>query len=273
MIGQWLTSSGLKVYQPKIWQRRANLYGANIRATTIDYPFLATNFTYDIHGRMIGGKGFLFDILHLLESDLNFTTFLSLTVDGKFGGETNNGTWNGMVGMLLRDETDVVVASLTQTSKRYQVIDYTIPIFPNIQATLISRRSSRAVTNLTLYEKRFSFMTWVLISIVMLVMTIGFYIVNESGIDKFHSASDSEPFGPLQSVGLTAMTLMQLSYNISIKSTSARVLFISCTIFAYIMFTFFACDLIAGMTTGSKEVPIKSFQDVLDMGYQVNMCK
>ena len=273
MIGEWTNSSGLVVHDPKMWSRRADLRGAEVRATTINYPLMATNFSYDHHGNLIGGKGFLFDILHLLEGDLNFTSSLSLAVDGKFGGKNSNGTWDGMVGMLLRDETDVVVASLTQTSRRYEVIDFTIPLFPKAQCTLLSPRTSGTVTNLTLYVKRFSVMTWAVISIMTLTLAIGFYILSESGINKFHSLSDSEAFGPLQSVGLTTMIMLQLSYNVSINSTSAKILLISCSIFAYIIFTFFACDLIAGMTTGPKEVPIKSFQDVLDRGYQAQMCK
>ena len=45
-------------------------------------------------------------------------------------GKTKNGTWNGMVGMLLRNETDVVVAGLTYTKGRFAAIDYTVPVFP-----------------------------------------------------------------------------------------------------------------------------------------------
>ena len=47
-----------------------------------------------------------------------------------YPGKTKNGTWNGMVGMLLRDETDVVVAGLTYTKGRFAAIDYTVPVFP-----------------------------------------------------------------------------------------------------------------------------------------------
>ena len=35
-----------------------------------------------------------------------------------------------MVGMLLRNETDVVVAGLTYTKGRFAAIDYTVPVFP-----------------------------------------------------------------------------------------------------------------------------------------------
>ena len=269
MIGVWSSSSGLLIHEPEMWLRRNNLHGAMIRATTINYPLLSTNFSNDSEGNLIGGEGFFFDLLHLLEADLNFTSSFSTAIDDKFGVETINGTWNGMVGMLVRDETDVVFAALTETSRRNEVIDFSIPIFPKARCTFISRRNIGTVASISLYVKRFSVFTWVIISLMILMVATCFYTVNESGVNRFHSPSDIEPFGLLQSVGLTTMTLIQLSYNVSIKSTSAKILFISSSIFSYIIFTFFACDLIAGMTIGSEEVPISSFQDVLDRGYQV----
>ena len=112
-----------------MWRRRSNLHGAPVRATCIKFPILTPEFYFDEDGNIIGGKGFMMDMLQMLEKDVNMTAAMSLTVDGKFGGKTKNGSFNGMVGMLMRNETDVVVATLTYTPVRQQVVDYTIPIF------------------------------------------------------------------------------------------------------------------------------------------------
>ena len=268
-IGIWTDSGSLMINDPNMWNRRANLYGAIVRVTMIHYPLLSTNFIFDSHENLIGGRGFLFDILHNLEIDLNFTSSLSLSIDGKYGGVISNGTGDGMVGMLMRDETDVAVASLTYTAQRHKAIDYTIPIFPRVYSSLITSRVTGTTTNLTVYMERFSLMAWAMIALTALILATAFYIVSESGVNSFHFSSDPEKFGLLQSIGMTMMILMQLTYNGSIKSASAKVLFFSSSIFAYLIFTFFACDLISGMTAGTKDVPIKNFQDVLDQGYQV----
>ena len=44
-------------------------------------------FTFDDEGNMIAAEGFLVDMLHLIQDQLNFTASLSITVDGKFGGK------------------------------------------------------------------------------------------------------------------------------------------------------------------------------------------
>ena len=68
-------------------------------------------------------------VLRMLEKHCNFTSTIQYTIDGKFGGLNKDGTWNGMVGMVVRDEADVVMTTLTLTNIRKTVIDYTIPLF------------------------------------------------------------------------------------------------------------------------------------------------
>ena len=68
------------------------------------------------------------DLLTLLSKNHNFTRELLLAPDGKVGGIGQDGLWNGMVGMLLRDEADIISSPLTQTPLRSTVINFTVPI-------------------------------------------------------------------------------------------------------------------------------------------------
>jgi len=49
--------------------------------------------------------------------------------DGKYGSENNNvaGGWDGVVGELIRRESDIAIASMTITSERERVIDFSKP--------------------------------------------------------------------------------------------------------------------------------------------------
>ena len=109
-----------------MWKRRKNLHGSVIRWTAIKYPVLSPEFLYDEKGNLVG-KGFLMDLMYMYARELNFTVVLSESVDRKFGGKTKNGSFNGMVGMLVRNETDIVVAHMTTTKQRSEVIDYCKP--------------------------------------------------------------------------------------------------------------------------------------------------
>ena len=103
----------------------------------------------------------MIDMLEMLEKDVNMTAAMSLTVDGKFGGKTKNGSFNGMVGMLMRNETDVVVATLTYTPVRQQVVDYTIPIFAKNSLTLWAPLGKGVQLNYTAFVDIFPVNVWI----------------------------------------------------------------------------------------------------------------
>jgi len=46
------------------------------------------------------------------------------SIDGGTGSQ-KNGTWNGMIGMLVRGQAEVGVSSFLITAKRMEVVDYT----------------------------------------------------------------------------------------------------------------------------------------------------
>ena len=46
------------------------------------------------------------------------------SVDGSWGSLQPDGSYGGMIGMILRDEVEVAVADYLMTEDRFQVIDY-----------------------------------------------------------------------------------------------------------------------------------------------------
>ena len=65
-------------------------------------------------------------------------------------------------------------------------------------------------------------------------------------------------------MALVATMIMQLTYEVGLRSASARVLFYITSISAYLMFAYYTCDLTARMTSGPAQVPIRSFQGLIN---------
>ena len=57
-------------------------------------------------------------------SSLNYSYTMIPSVDGSWGSLQPDGTFGGMIGMILRDEVEVSVADYLMTESRFQVIDY-----------------------------------------------------------------------------------------------------------------------------------------------------
>ena len=72
--------------------------------------------------------GFVGDVWTALSQVLNFTVKIYPSVDGKWGSIESNGNWNGMMGMLLRNEVDAISSDMALTLQRGQVADFTTPI-------------------------------------------------------------------------------------------------------------------------------------------------
>ena len=54
-------------------------------------------------GGRISYSGFCIDLLDELAKILKFTYEIYVSPDGKYGFETENGNWNGMIGELLNE--------------------------------------------------------------------------------------------------------------------------------------------------------------------------
>jgi hypothetical protein len=81
------------------------------------------------------------DYLRHLESHLNFTTNVGLSQDGKWGAlEEGGSSWNGMVGMLINNKTDIATGGLTRTLQRSIVIDMSISFEAEISTLIVARR-------------------------------------------------------------------------------------------------------------------------------------
>ena len=65
----------------------------------------------------------MIDVVGLLQQELNFTVFPVQSFDGSFGVKLDNGSWTGIVKMLIDKDIDVSVVDLSVTADRAEVSD------------------------------------------------------------------------------------------------------------------------------------------------------
>ena len=130
----------------KLWFSRSVTYKASVNVTTIlDEPFVSLahdfydetlkschkgfkckvpaniqNHTYWTYSCCVG---YSMDILEKLQTDLRLKVDLHLVKDGLYGS-LFNGTWNGMIGELIRGEADLLMAPITTTTKRSYFVEF-----------------------------------------------------------------------------------------------------------------------------------------------------
>jgi hypothetical protein len=74
-------------------------------------------------------------LLLLLSSSSSSSSLLNayrteyfIPADNAWGSLTQNGSWNGMIAMILKGEAEIAVAEFTMTALRAEVVDFTIPL-------------------------------------------------------------------------------------------------------------------------------------------------
>ena len=84
--------------------------------------------------------GFDIEVLAYLENYLNFSTDLVWERDNDFGNIREDGSWSGLIRMLMEGEVDFSTSLLTRTSLRSEFVDFSDviePFFPIILTKVV----------------------------------------------------------------------------------------------------------------------------------------
>jgi hypothetical protein len=87
---------------------------------------------------------------------------IRIVKDGKYGAENPNspGGWDGVVGELIRHEADIAIASMTITSERERVIDFSKP-FMSLGISIMIKKPMKQKPSLLSFLNPLSKEIWV----------------------------------------------------------------------------------------------------------------
>lgn len=130
-LGTWDQFGGLKIPIPYIWDRRRDLSGATVRAASLPWKGFSlrvndTNFS-----------GYVPDLLSAISKVYNFSVAWMVPADGNYGAALENGSFNGLTGLLQRGEADIVAAGFAVTLGRSRAISYSNTVFRSLGTLII----------------------------------------------------------------------------------------------------------------------------------------
>ncbi|XP_046444793.1 glutamate receptor ionotropic, delta-1-like isoform X1 [Daphnia pulex] len=136
------------------------LNGKILRVAAVEIsPFV--EFVRDENGIVVDGKGFSFEILAALMETYNFSITIEVPKDKAYGALLANGTWNGMIGMILNNESDVGIGSFSVTHVRNRVVDFTVAYYEESSGILIPAPTLGKQTSA--FVKPFHFRVWIIL--------------------------------------------------------------------------------------------------------------
>ncbi|MPC18335.1 Glutamate receptor ionotropic, NMDA 3B [Portunus trituberculatus] len=117
-----LATARLRLYPQALYERRSDLTGVHFIVTSINDTRAQKSHFDKTLGREVL-TGYFGDVWELFKTEMNFTYSVTTPSDGEFGSLTK-GRWTGLIGDVLSGQAHVIVAQLSQTYSRAQVIDY-----------------------------------------------------------------------------------------------------------------------------------------------------
>nr|XP_045611739.1 probable glutamate receptor [Procambarus clarkii] len=95
------------------------------------------------HEGIVTISGPMAHLLTVLSRAINFKYTLVRPPDGAWGAPDSNGVWNGMIGMVKRNEADLALGPFGLTGSRAAVAEFSQPIIIDYYRILVKRGSAK----------------------------------------------------------------------------------------------------------------------------------
>jgi glutamate receptor, ionotropic, invertebrate len=135
-------------------------------------PFVI--FRRNATGHVIGFDGFCFEIVNLLAEVFSFTYTVQIPSDNTYGSQGVDGSWNGMIGMILADQVDMGAGPFTVTEARQEVVDFTMAYYE--ETTAILTPPPMEDTKILACTKPFQVEVWIALLMVMILFPLILWI-------------------------------------------------------------------------------------------------
>ncbi|XP_018318730.2 glutamate receptor 1 [Agrilus planipennis] len=225
-------------------------------------------------------EGYCKDLADLIAKRIGINYELRIVKDGKYGSENSDvkGGWDGMVGELVRQEADIAIASMTITSERERVIDFSKP-FMSLGISIMIKKPVKQKPGVFSFLSPLSKEIWVCvifsyIGVSIVLFTVSrfspyewrlLHLTGEHKTPAGHSGygnSMANDFSMLNSLWFALGAFMQQGCDISPRSVSGRIVGAVWWFFTLILISSYTANLAAFLTVERMVAPINSAEDL-----------
>ncbi|XP_021000130.2 glutamate receptor ionotropic, kainate 2 [Parasteatoda tepidariorum] len=214
-------------------------------------------------------EGFCKDLLDKLASKHHFQYTIREVVDGNHGKRLDNGSWNGMIGELLRKEADIAIADLSITYEREEAVDFTMP-WMTLGISILFKKPDKKSPPMFSFLQPLSLEVWFYMGTAYLGVSLFLFIlarlspyewVNPHPCDTENDTVENQ-FTLLNCFWFTIGSIMQQGSDILPRAISTRIVASSWWFFTLIMISSYTANLAAFLTSQRMTSPITDAKDL-----------
>ena len=236
------------------------ILGHKFKAETMpQIPFA----TWDIEKGKIGGViGVLWH--DILEKTMNFTTDIFQPMDREWGSSNDDGTWNGMVGGLLENRSQIILAPLYKNLERSHVIDYSTTLGEARTRMFIKNPGREAIW--TPFIEPFHPLVWLSVLLIFITMTCFLIASYSFGTEK--NINDGS-FTPTKTPVVVWGALLSQGSSLDPKSCASKTIFLISFLFGVLLVASYNATLTSYLAVNKVRLPFTTLAGVIGSGYKV----
>ncbi|XP_033113325.1 glutamate receptor ionotropic, kainate 2-like [Anneissia japonica] len=214
-------------------------------------------------------EGYCIDLLKEIATSIKFDYKIKLVGDGDYGKELPNGSWNGMVGELVRKQADLAVAPLTINYDRETVIDFSKP-YMHLGISILYRVPEPQDPGIFSFLDPLSFDVWLYVLLAFFSVSITLFVLARFSPYEWFNSHPCNPeydrvenqFNLLNCMWFAFGGLMQQGSEINPRAFSTRVLSGFWWFFSLILISSYTANLAAFLTVERMISPIQNADDL-----------
>ncbi|CAK6952577.1 glutamate receptor U1 [Scomber scombrus] len=207
-------------------------------------------------------EGFCMDLLSEVAKKVGFKYKVQLVKDSSYGRQDESGSWNGMIGEVVRGEADLAIAPLTLTAAREKAVGMTKP-FMQTGISILLRKDISEDAGFFDFLTPFTAETWVGILIAYLGTTACIFIAARlSPCEWSQPQSEQNRFSFLHSLWYTAGALTLQGAGPHPRALSGRVICCSWWLFTIVLLACYFSNLSSSKSSETTHLSVKGFEDL-----------
>ncbi|VDD75970.1 unnamed protein product [Mesocestoides corti] len=205
--------------------------------------------------------GYCKDLADHIFARLNLNYEIHLVKDGKFGTiDPATGEWNGMVGEVLRDEADLIIAPLTMNIIRATFIDFSEP-FMNFGLSLMLRKPGKTKPGMFSFLSPLTNAVWLRMAGATIVVGLGLRLIAAISPKERSPADPSLGFNLGNCMWFSVASFVHQGIDIFPVSPGARVFASIWRYVCLVVMAYYTANLAAALSVERLISPINSIKD------------
>uniref|UniRef100_A0AAF5PPT2 Glutamate receptor n=2 Tax=Wuchereria bancrofti TaxID=6293 RepID=A0AAF5PPT2_WUCBA len=209
-------------------------------------------------------EGYCIDLIKLLAMNISgFDSYEIFIAEGnKYGQRQDDGSWDGMIGYLLNEASDVAVAPLTINQARERVVDFSKP-FMTTGISIMIKKPEKQEFNVFSFMQPLGTNIWFLILCSYAGVSLTIFLV--SSFSPYETRTEAElptQLSLYNSLWFTLSSFMQQGTDILPRAPSGRIASSAWWFFTLIIVSSYTANLAAFLTLEKMTPPIESVDDL-----------